>query len=104
MLELYPRESICDVVWQLFALPVQDVCCEVFVHAICKVCSRAVVCAVYAWLGMALLFVGGCSPVWTGDTWMGPYMTNRCVEMCMRFVSIGHCCSHHRLEVRILCN
>jgi len=70
MLESYPRESICDVVRQLFALLallVQDVCCEVFVHAMCEVCSRAVVCAVYAWPGMASLFVRGWSPVWTGD-------------------------------------
>jgi len=39
MLELYPREFICDVVRQLFALLVQDVCCEAFVHARCEVCS-----------------------------------------------------------------
>ena len=72
MLESYPREFICDVVWQLFVLLVQDVCCEGFVHTICEVCSRAVVRAMYAWLGMASLFIRGQSPVWTGDTWMGP--------------------------------
>jgi len=31
-----------------------------------------------------------------------PYITNRCVEMCMYFVCSGHCCSHHKLEVQIL--
>ena len=72
MLQSYPRESICDVVWQLFAPLVQDMCCEAIVHAMCELCSRAVVCAVYAWPGMASLFVRGRSPVWTGDTWMGP--------------------------------
>ena len=35
---------------------------------------------------------------------VAPYMTNRCVEMCTCFVCIGHCCSHHRLEVWILCD
>jgi len=39
MFESYPRESICDVMRQLFALLVQDVCCEAFVHAMCELCS-----------------------------------------------------------------
>ena len=39
MLEFYPRESICDVVWQPFSLLVQDVCCEAFVHTMYEVCS-----------------------------------------------------------------
>ena len=39
MFESYPRESICDVMRQLFALLVQDVCCETFVHGMCEVCS-----------------------------------------------------------------
>ena len=69
MLESNPLESVCDMVGQLFALLVQDVCCEAFMHAMC---SRAVVCAVYAWPGMVSLFVRGWSPVWTGDSWMEP--------------------------------
>jgi len=72
MLESNPWESICDVVWPLFVLLVQDVCCKVFVHFICDVCSQAVVCVVYALPGTVSLFVGGWSPVWTGDTWIGP--------------------------------
>ena len=73
MLELYPQESIGDMVWQPFALLVQDVCCETFVHAMYEVCSQAVVCVVHAWPGTASLFlrVDG-----------SPYMTNRCVEKC----------------------
>ena len=59
MLESYPQESIRDVVWQLFALLVRDMCCEAFVHTMCEVCSRAVVYAVYAWPGTASLFVRG---------------------------------------------
>jgi len=65
MHELYPR----DVVWPMFIL-VQDMYCEVLVHPIGEVCCLDVVCAVYAWPGMASLFVCGWSPVWTGDTWM----------------------------------
>jgi len=33
-----------------------------------------------------------------------PCITSRCVEVCMCFMCIGHCCSHHRLEAGISVN
>ena len=98
MLQSYPQESIC-VMWCG-----RLVCCEVFVCSIGEVCSQVVVCAVYVWLDTASLFVGGWSPVWTGDTWMGHLASQTDVLKCACVLCAMATVVVTRLEVRILCN
>ena len=61
-----------DALWPLSTLLLHEVCCESLVHvypitSVHGVCSKVAVYVVYAWPGMASLFVGNWSPVWTGD-------------------------------------
>ena len=94
MLESYLQESI----W----------CGEV---AICATSVRCVlwgVCARYVWsvfLSCSVCMAGHGFNVCKGPVSFmdrrlvdgAPCMTNRCVEMCMRFVCSGHCYSHHKI-------